>query len=145
MKSVRLDDTETKVEQAIKAAQAAGLTMTKIPTYEYPEVEVKEDMPTIHDRNLLEELNSDLFIQRSFTSSKSKKQNQNIVIDLDSETVKVPNSDIKVNKYDDTIINLDVSESNNLNICVIKMELCVVLFGRSMADSGSPTADGMMI
>lgn len=106
-KSVRLDDTETKVEQAIKAAEAAGLTMTKIPTYEYPEVEVKEDMPTIHDRNLLAELNSDVFIQRSFTSSKNKKQNQNIVIDLDAETVKVPKSDIKVNNMDDTILNMD--------------------------------------
>lgn len=82
--------------------------MTKIPTYEYKDVEVKEDMPTIHDRNLLEELNSDSFVQRSFTSSRSKKQSQNILIDLNSETVKVPESELKV-QSEDSIINFDVS------------------------------------
>ncbi|KAJ0182118.1 hypothetical protein K1T71_002840 [Dendrolimus kikuchii] len=103
---VILDDTNTKLEKAIKAAEAAGLTLTKIPTYEYKEVIVKEDMPTIHDRNLLSELNSDFFIQKSFTSSRSKKPEQNIVIDLNAQTVKVPESDIKVQK-DDSIINFD--------------------------------------
>lgn len=107
-KKINLDDTETKVERAIKAAEAAGLTMTKIPTYEYKEVEIKEDMPTIHDRNLLAELNSDSFVQKSFTSSRNKKQTQNIVIDLNSQTVKVPDSEIKV-PNDDSIINFDVS------------------------------------
>lgn len=82
--------------------------MTKIPTYEYKDVEVKEDMPTIHDRNLLAELNSDSFVQKSFTSSRSKKQSQNIVIDLNTETVKVPESELKV-QSDDSIINFDVS------------------------------------
>lgn len=80
--------------------------MTKIPTYEYKDVEIKEDMPTIHDRNLLAELNSDSFIQRSFTSSRSKKLSQNIVIDLNSETVKVPESELKV-QSEDSIINFD--------------------------------------
>ncbi|CAH4011616.1 unnamed protein product [Pieris brassicae] len=46
---LQLDDTDTIVEKSIKAAEAAGLTMTKIPTYEYKDVAVKEDMPTIHD------------------------------------------------------------------------------------------------
>lgn len=103
-----LDDTDTKLEKAIKAAEAAGLTLTKIPTYEYKEVEIKEDMPTIHDRNLLAELNSDVFLQRSFTSSRSKKQEQNIVIDLNTQTVKVPESELKV-QQDDSIINFEVS------------------------------------
>ncbi|CAH2067488.1 unnamed protein product, partial [Iphiclides podalirius] len=101
-----LDDTETKVEKAIKAAEAAGLTMTKIPSYEFKEVEIKADMPTIYDRNLIDELNSDSFVQKSFTSSRNKKQSQNIVIDLNAETIKVPESDIKVHN-DDSIINFD--------------------------------------
>ncbi|XP_030024988.2 serine/arginine-rich splicing factor 4 [Manduca sexta] len=105
-KRVNHDDTESKLEKAIKAAAAAGLTMTKIPTYDYKEVEIKEDMPTIHDRNLLAEINSDSFVQKPFTSSKSKKQSQNIVIDLDAQTVKVPQAEIKVQK-DDSIINFD--------------------------------------
>ncbi|KAM3958064.1 uncharacterized protein ACR2FA_007922 [Aphomia sociella] len=105
-KKVNLDDTDVKIEKAIKAAEAAGLTMTKIPTYEYKEVEIKEDMPTIHDRNLLAELNSDSFVQKSFTSSRNKKQSQNIVIDLNSQTVTVPESDVKVQK-DDSVINFD--------------------------------------
>ncbi|XP_075992725.1 uncharacterized protein LOC142987684 [Anticarsia gemmatalis] len=105
-KKINLDDTETKVEKAIKAAEAAGLTMTKIPTYEYKEVEIKEDMPTIHDRNLLAELNTDSFIPKTFTSSRTKKASQNIVIDLNSETVKVPETEIKV-QNDDSIINFD--------------------------------------
>ncbi|XP_068621266.1 serine/Arginine-related protein 53-like [Battus philenor] len=105
-KSTNLDDTKMKVEKAIKAAEAAGLTMTKIPTYEYKEVEVKVDMPTIHDRNLIAELNSDNFVQKSFTSSRNKKQSQNIVIDLNAETVKVPESEIKI-PSDDSIINFD--------------------------------------
>ncbi|KAG6441171.1 hypothetical protein O3G_MSEX001658 [Manduca sexta] len=105
-KRVNHDDTESKLEKAIKAAAAAGLTMTKIPTYEYKEVEIKEDMPTIHDRNLLAEINSDSFVQKPFISSKSKKQSQNIVIDLDAQTVKVPQAEIKVQK-DDSIINFD--------------------------------------
>ncbi|XP_041970137.1 serine/arginine-rich splicing factor 4 [Aricia agestis] len=105
-RNAHLDDTESKVEKAIKAAAAAGLTMTKIPTYEYNDVEIKEDMPTIHDRNLLDELNSDTFVQKSFTSSKSKKQSQNIVIDLNAETVKVPEAEAK-NKTEDSIIDFD--------------------------------------
>lgn len=107
-RNFNLDDTETKVEKAIKAAEAAGLTMTKIPTYEYKEVEIKEDMPTIHDRNLLAELNSDSFVQKSFTSSKSKRQTQNIVIDLNAESVKVIEPEFK-EKVDDSILNFDVS------------------------------------
>ncbi|CAH0700317.1 unnamed protein product [Spodoptera exigua] len=106
IKKVNLDDTEAKLEKAIKAAAAVGLTMTKIPTYEYKEVEIKEDMPTIHDRTLLAELNSDSFVPKSFTSSKNKKQSQNIVIDLNSQTVTVPDTDIKVSS-DDSIINFD--------------------------------------
>ncbi|XP_047042133.1 serine/arginine-rich splicing factor 4 [Helicoverpa zea] len=105
-KKVNLDDTETKLEKAIKAAAAAGLTMTKIPTYEYKEVEIKEDMPTIHDRNLLAELNSDSFVPKAFTSSRNKKQSQSIVIDLNSQTVTVPETDIKV-PNDDSVINFD--------------------------------------
>ncbi|CAK1602716.1 unnamed protein product [Parnassius mnemosyne] len=105
-----LDDTETKVEKAIKAAEAVGLTMTKIPSYDYKDVEVKADMPTIHDRNLIAELNSDTFIQKSFTSSRSKKQSQNIVIDLNAETIKVPESEIKV-QNDEYIINFDAIPS----------------------------------
>lgn len=111
-KKVNLDDTETKLERAIKAAAAAGLTMTKIPTYEYKEVEIKEDMPTIHDRNLLAELNNDSFVPKTFVSSRNKKQSQNIVIDLNSQTVTVPESDIKI-PSDDSIINFDVSNSKN--------------------------------
>lgn len=103
---MNLDDTDSKIEKAIKAAQAAGLTLTKIPTYEYKEVEIKEDMPTIHDRNLLAEINCESFVQKSFTSSRNKKQEQNIVIDLNTQTVKVPEADIKVQK-DDSIINFD--------------------------------------
>ncbi|XP_047544684.1 splicing regulatory glutamine/lysine-rich protein 1 [Vanessa atalanta] len=99
-----LDDTETKIEKAIKAAEAVGLTMTKIPTYEYKEVEVKEEMPTIHDRNLLAELNSDSFVQKSFTSSRNKKQN--IVIDLNTETVKVAEPEFK-EQNDDSILNFN--------------------------------------
>lgn len=102
---VNLDDTETKVEKAIKAAEAAGLTMTKLPSYEYKEVEVKEDMPTILDRNLLAELNSESFVQKTFKSSKNKK---NILIDLKAETILVPDSEVKVQK-DESIINFDVS------------------------------------
>ncbi|XP_013135924.1 PREDICTED: luc7-like protein 3 [Papilio polytes] len=101
-----LDDTEIKVEKAIKAAEAVGLTMTKIPNYDYKDIEIKEDMPTIHDRNLIAELNSDSFVPKSFSSSRNKKQSQNIVIDLNSETVKVPELDIKLNN-DDSIINFD--------------------------------------
>lgn len=111
-KTVNIDDIDSKVEKAIKAAAAAGLTMTKIPTYEYKEVQVKEDMPTIHDRNLLEDLNSESFVQKSFVSSKNKKQSQNIVIDLNADTIKVPETDTKVQK-DDCIINFDVSMPDN--------------------------------
>lgn len=64
--------------------------MCKLPLYEYKEVEVKEDMPTIQDRNVLDELNSESFAPRQFTSSRSKKLPENIVIDLDAGTVKVP-------------------------------------------------------
>lgn len=103
-----LNDTDIKLEKAIKAAEAVGLTMTKIPTYEYKDVEIKEDMPTILDRNLLAELNSESFVQRTFTSTRAKKQPQNIVIDLNSQTVKVPESDMKP-PADDSIINFDVS------------------------------------
>uniref|UniRef100_A0A1E1WR83 Uncharacterized protein n=1 Tax=Pectinophora gossypiella TaxID=13191 RepID=A0A1E1WR83_PECGO len=103
-KKVNLDDTESKVEKAIKAAEAVGLTMTKIPTYEYKEVEIKEDMPTIHDRNLLAELNSDTFIQRPFVSSK-KKESKNIVIDLNTQTVKLPETEVK--EKDDSIIDFN--------------------------------------
>lgn len=81
--------------------------MTKIPTYGYKNVEVKEDMPTITDRNLLEEINSDSFVQKSFVSSKNKKK-QNIVIDLNTETVKVPEADAP---KEDSIINFSVSIS----------------------------------
>ncbi|CAH2239023.1 jg23583 [Pararge aegeria aegeria] len=98
------DDTDIKIGKAIKAAEAAGLTMTKIPTYEYKDVEVKEEMPTIHDRNLIDELNCDSFVQKSFTSSRTKKQSQSIVIDLNAETVKMPKAEIKV-QNDDSIIN----------------------------------------
>ncbi|KAJ2953918.1 hypothetical protein O0L34_g1554 [Tuta absoluta] len=102
---VNLDDTESKLEKAIKAAEAAGLTMTKIPTYEYKEVEIKEEMPSIHDRNLLAELNSDSFIQKPFVSSSKKKESKNIVIDLNAQTVKVPDSDIK--QKDESIIDFN--------------------------------------
>lgn len=105
---MNLDDTEIKLEKAIKAAEAAGLTMTKIPTYEYKEVDIKEEMPTIHDRNLLAELNSESFVQRAFTSSRNKKPNQNIIIDLNAQTVTVPEADVKVQK-DDSIIDFNVS------------------------------------
>lgn len=105
-KNTNYDDTESKLEKAIKAAEAAGLTMTKIPTYEYKDIEIKEDMPTIHDRNLLAELNSESFVQKPFTSSRNKKFSQNIVIDLNTETVKVPEAEVP---KDDTIINFDVS------------------------------------
>ncbi|CAG9134720.1 unnamed protein product [Plutella xylostella] len=102
-KTLNLTDIETKVEKAIKAAEAAGLTMTKIPTYEYREVDVKEDMPTIHDRNLLEEINNDSFAPKTFMSSRNKKQ-QNIVIDLNNDTVKLPDTELSIAK-DDTIID----------------------------------------
>lgn len=121
-RNFNLDDTETKVEKAIKAAEAAGLTMTKIPTYEYKEVEIKEDMPTIHDRNLLAELNSDSFVQKSFTSSKSKRQTQNIVIDLNAESVKVIEPKFK-EKVDDSILNFDVSFFFHLYLHVDKQRL----------------------
>lgn len=75
--------------------------MTKIPTYEYKDVEVREDMPTITDRNLLEEINSDSFVQKSFTSSKNKKK-QNIVIDLNTDKVTMP---VLNTPKDDSIIN----------------------------------------
>ncbi|XP_072937130.1 uncharacterized protein [Epargyreus clarus] len=101
---INIDDTETQVEKAIKAAEAAGVTLTKIPTYEYKEVEVREDMPTIQDRNVLDDINSESFVQKSFTSSKSKKQPQNIVIDLNAETVKVPETEAKP-QNEDSIIN----------------------------------------
>lgn len=114
-RKLNLDDTEIKIEKAIKAAEAVGLTMTKIPTYEYKEVEIKEEMPTIHDRNLIAELNSDSFVQKSFSSSRSKKQSQSIVIDLNAETVKLPKPDIKV-KNDDSIINFEVSLCTPLKI-----------------------------
>lgn len=78
--------------------------MTKLPSYEYKEVEIKEDMPTIHDRNLLAEINCDSFVQQSFTSSRSKK---NILIDLNAETIMVPESEVKVQK-DDCIIDFNV-------------------------------------
>lgn len=106
-KKVNIDDTEIKLEKAIKAAEAAGLTMTKIPTYAYKEVEVKEDMPSIHDRNLLAELNCDSFVQKSFTSSRNKKESKNIVIDLNAQTVIMPDTDIK--QKDDSIIDFNVS------------------------------------
>lgn len=107
-----------KLEKAIKAAEAAGLTMTKIPTYEYKEVEIKEEMPTIHDRNLLAELNSESFVQKSFVSSRNKKQNQNIVIDLNAQTVTVPEADIKVQK-DDSIIDFNVSIHVQYNTVIL--------------------------
>lgn len=106
-KRINLDDTEIILEKAIKAAEAAGLTMTKIPTYTYKEVEIKEDMPTIHDRNLLAELNSDSFAPKSFTSSRNKKESKNIVIDLNTQTVKMPETEIK--QKDDSIIDFNVS------------------------------------
>lgn len=96
------------MERAIKAAEAAGLTMTKIPTYEYKEVDIKEDMPTIHDRNLLAELNNDSFVQKPFTSSRSKKESKNIVIDLTTDTIKLPEAAVK--QKDDSIIDFDVSK-----------------------------------
>lgn len=105
---INLDATETQVEKAIKAAEAAGVTLTKIPTYEYKEVEVKAEMPTIHDRNVLDDINSDSFVQQSFTSSRSKKQSQSIVIDLNAQTVKVLESDTK-SQNGDCIINFAVS------------------------------------
>ncbi|XP_023946473.2 serine/arginine-rich splicing factor 4 isoform X1 [Bicyclus anynana] len=105
-RKLNLDDTDIKIEKAIKAAEAAGLTMTKIPTYEYKDVEVKEEMPTIHDRNLIAELNSDSFVQKPFISSKSKKQSQNIIIDLNAETVSLPKAEVKV-QNDDSIINFE--------------------------------------
>lgn len=105
-KKYQQQDNKTEIEKAIKAAEAAGLTLQKIPTYEYKEVEIKEDMPTILDRNLLAELNSDSFVQKSFTSSKNKKQN--IVIDLNAQTVMVPEAEKREEK-DDSIINFDVS------------------------------------
>lgn len=89
-----IDDTESKIEKAIKAAEAAGLTMCKLPSYEYTEVEIKEDMPTIHDRNILDELNNDTFVQKQFSSSRNKKASTNIVIDLDAQTVTVPNVEL---------------------------------------------------
>ncbi|XP_026314482.1 serine/Arginine-related protein 53 isoform X1 [Hyposmocoma kahamanoa] len=104
-KRINLDDTEIILEKAIKAAEAAGLTMTKIPTYTYKEVEIKEDMPTIHDRNLLAELNSDSFAPKSFTSSRNKKESKNIVIDLNTQTVKMPETEIK--QKDDSIIDFN--------------------------------------
>lgn len=93
--------------------------MTKIPSYEYKDVEIKADMPTIHDRNLIDELNNDSFVQRSFISSRNKKQSQNIVIDLNAETIQVPESEIKV-QNDDSIINFDVSLF--LNIFYVKIQ-----------------------
>lgn len=95
--------------------------MTKIPTYEYKEVEVKEDMPTIHDRNLLAELNNDSFVPKSFTSSRNKKQSQNIVIDLNSQTVTVPESDIKI-PSDDSIINFDVRYNFFFNLFFLLLQ-----------------------
>ncbi|KOB68100.1 Uncharacterized protein OBRU01_18811 [Operophtera brumata] len=77
--------------------------MTKLPSYEYKEVEIKEDMPTIQDRNLLAELNCDSFIQKPFKSSRS---NKNILIDLNAETIMVPESEVKVQK-DDSIIDFN--------------------------------------
>ncbi|GBP56756.1 hypothetical protein EVAR_37012_1 [Eumeta japonica] len=122
LKKTHMDDIESKVEKAIKAAEAVGLTMTKLPTYEYKEIEIKEDMPTIHDRNLLDELNSDSFTQKSFTSSRTKKFSQNIVIDLDSQTVRVPEIEAHVPK-DDSIINFDklASEEELREIWVKKL------------------------
>lgn len=89
-----LDDTESKIEKAIKAAEAVGLTMCKLPSYEQKEVEVKEEMPTIQDRNVLDELNLDSFVPKQFTSTRSKKIPDNIVIDLDAGTVKVPDVEL---------------------------------------------------
>lgn len=108
-----MDDTETKVEKAIKAAAAAGLTMTKLPTYEFKSVNVKEDMPTIQDRNLLAELNSDTFVPKSYTSSRNKKFSQNIVIDLNTDTVKVSEPETV---KDDSILNFSVSIYNKLTL-----------------------------
>lgn len=113
-KKASLDDIESKVEKAIRAAEAAGLTMTKLPSYEYKEVEIKEDMPTIQDRNLLAELNCDSFVQKSFKSSRSKK---NILIDLNAETIMVPESEVKVQK-DDSIIDFNVSSVSKSFILV---------------------------
>lgn len=133
---MNLDDTEMKLEKAIKAAEAAGLTMTKIPTYEYKEVEIKEEMPTIHDRNLLAELNSESFVQKSFVSSRNKKQNQNIVIDLNAQTVTVPEADIKVQK-DDSIIDFNVSIHVQYNTVILAFLLLKLtsnnLFAHSVA------------
>lgn len=106
------------MEKAIKAANAAGLTLTKIPTYEYKQKEIKEDMPTIHDRNLLLELDSDSFVQKPFTSSKSKKQN--IVIDLNSETVMVPETDVKIKKEDSVIDLNEIPNEEDLKEMWIK-------------------------
>lgn len=111
-----MDDIDTKVEKAIKAAEAAGLTMTKITTYDYKDVAVKEEMPTIHDRNLLDELNSDVFVQKSFSSTRSKKQNN--IIDLNAETVKLQQTEVQVKK-DDSIINFGVSVLIHLKIFTI--------------------------
>lgn len=129
----RLTEEDIKLAKAIKAAEAAGLTMTKIPTYEYKDVEVREDMPTITDRNLLEEINSDSFVQKSFTSSKNKKK-QNIVIDLNTDKVTMP---VLNTPKDDSIINFKVS----FNILLIHLfqlisfHICLFWVGR---DYGMP-------
>lgn len=39
---------------------------------------------------VLEEINDDKFVPKNFTSSKSKKVPENIVIDLKKNTIKVP-------------------------------------------------------
>lgn len=68
--------------------------MCKLPSYEQKEIQIKEDMPTIQDRNVLDELNIDSFAPKQFTSSRSKKIPENIVIDLDAGTVKVPDVEL---------------------------------------------------
>ncbi|XP_050667452.1 probable ATP-dependent RNA helicase DDX46 [Leptidea sinapis] len=105
-----LDSTNNKAEKSARAAEAVGLSMTKIPTFNCQDVDEKEDTPTIHDRNILDEINSEKFIPKSFSSSKNKKETQNIVIDLNLETIKVPETEVKLKK-DECIINFDMLPS----------------------------------
>ncbi|VVD01967.1 unnamed protein product [Leptidea sinapis] len=105
-----LDSTNNKAEKSARAAEAVGLSMTKIPTFNCQDVDEKEDTTTIHDRNILDEINSEKFIPKSFSSSKNKKETQNIVIDLNLETIKVPETEVKLKK-DECIINFDMLPS----------------------------------
>lgn len=92
--SSRSSSSSSNYSSSDKTLRNKSQTSSKIRSYEKGGSEIKlkveDKMTSTVSSKVLDELNSDSFAPKQFTSNKSKKLPDNIVIDLKKQTIKVP-------------------------------------------------------